>query len=477
MQVGLKSSLRQQTKITPQLQQAIGLLQLSSIELEHVIQEIILSNPMLELESESPINNQATTQTTLVMEQFGTLISQSKTTPSPIHSQWDNFYPHKPGNNTQQDRTKQYKYYPEAIITLQDHLRSQAYLAHFSESDYLIAITIIDAINENGFLSCPLEDIQNTLATKQSPININDIITTLRHIQHFDPIGSGSRNPQECLLVQLRALPNNTPYRQYAETIIQDQIELLAQHNYRQLRDNNKLSQHQLQQTLTLIKSLSPYPGRKISSKQTEYIIPDILVKRHNNHWVIELNPYNTPALRINPNYVKLIDKIHDQVESNFLRSNLHQARYLMKNIKNRQETLRKVSVCIMQQQQDFLKHGEEAIKPLLQQEVAEIIGMHGSTISRITTAKYIDTPYGIYALKDFFSISVSSDQKTQYASKSIQATIRKVIATENPLSPLTDHEIGEILQKQGIKIMRRTITKYRKSIGIPSSYKRKSYV
>ena len=296
-------------------------------------------------------------------------------------------------------------------------------------------------------------------------------------IQLFDPIGVASRDLQDCLLVQLRQLPPKTPFLNDAITIVDRHIKLLGNHDYAQLKRRTRFKEGRLKEAIALIQSLTPTPGDIIDSNNTEYIEPDVYVKKHEGQWVIELNQDCTPRLKINNHYASMVKRADNSDDNTYLRNNLQEARWFIKSLQSRNETMLKVANKIVEHQRGFLDYGEEAMKPLVLHDIAKDIDMHESTISRVTTRKYMHTTRGIFELKYFFSSHVSTEEGGECSSTAIRAIIKKFIANENSKKPLSDNKIATLLEEQGIKVARRTVAKYRESMAIPPSNERKRLV
>jgi len=458
MKASLQLNMSQSLTLTPQLQQAIRLLQLSTMELSQEVQQLIESNPMLELEESTPV------------------VSGESLTFREGETQWQDSSPRSPRSSSAED-LPDYENYYTAPVSLQDHLTWQMELTPFSELDRAIATAIIDTINDDGFLTSDLSDIEATVTVPDghAPPGLDEIEAVLHRIQRFDPIGCGSRNLTECLLLQLNELPPETPWRSQSEHIIRQHIDWLGQHNYRDLMRKTKLAEHELAEVLKLIHSLHPKPGSIIDDVKPDYIVPDVLVGKQNGRWLVELNPESVPRLRINANYAALARQVGNKADSEFLKNNLQEARWFVKSLQSRNETLLRVATRIVHYQKGFLERGEEAMKPLVLHVIAEDLGLHESTISRVTTQKFMHTPRGVFELKYFFSSHVNTSSGGECSSTAIRALVKKLIASENPRKPLSDNEMAKLIGAEGIQVARRTIAKYRESLGIPPSNERKS--
>ena len=471
--------------MTPQLQQAIKLLQLSTLELQTEIQEALDSNMMLEVAEE---HDEETSQgaeakaTDENREGNGTdddsVTMSAEEIPNdlPVDSAWDDIYDsigQPPSSGASRDSEAREFDYPESSTeSLHDHLLWQLELTPFSEVDRAIAETILDAINDDGYLSVTIEDIHQAFDNEE--IELDEVEAVLHRIQNFDPPGVGARNLQETLLLQLKQLPFEVPYQATAIELIMHHFDHLANRDYGQIMRRMKLSEEELKQVIQLIQSLQPRPGSQITSEKPEYIIPDVTVKKVKNKWMVELNPDAAPKLRVNNHYASLIKQVNNSSDSTYMKNQLQEARWFIKSLISRNKTLLKVASCIVERQQGFLEHGEEAMKALVLHDVAEEVGMHESTISRVTTKKYMYTPRGIYELKYFFSSHVSTASGGECSATAIRALIKKLIAAEIPKKPLSDSKIASLLEEQGINVARRTVAKYREAMGIPPSNERK---
>jgi RNA polymerase sigma-54 factor len=475
MKQSLQLRLGQHLTMTPQLQQAIRLLQLSTLELQMEVQDALESNLMLEVDEEG-----ASTASGDVpndgSEPEADVAPGDIPSELPVDSAWDDIYDGTPvhhgpaeinGNDFESPRSE--------TETLNSHLLWQLGLTRMSELDRAIAATIIDSINEDGYLGASLDDIQNMLSTPELEIEQDEIEAVLHQVQNFDPVGVGARDLRECLLIQLRHCPEHTPWLQGAVAVVKDHLALLAQRDYAQLMRLLKLEKEELQEVITLIQSLTPRPGDAIQSSQPEYVIPDVFVRNLKGTWRVELNPDAFPRVRVNSQYASLIRRADNSADNNCLKTHLQEARWLIKSLRSRSETLLKVTTCIVERQQGFLEFGEEAMKPMVLHDVAEAVDMHESTISRVTTQKFMHTPRGIYELKYFFSSHVFTESGAECSSTAIRALLKKLIAAENSQKPLSDSKLAAILSDQGIKVARRTVAKYRESMAIPSSSDRKS--
>lgn len=479
--------------MTPQLQQAIRLLQLSTIELQQEIQEALDANPLLEGDDDfesSPVE-QDQSLANLTHEQLDDnrkqdddynepverdtseqMTEQNIQEDLPLDNNWDDLISAAPvssGNIPDEDLV----YQGETTETLQDYLRWQMQLTPFSETDRAIAEIIIEAIDESGLLTISCQDILDSLDIPD--IEADEVEAVIKRIQLFDPVGVGARSVQECLLVQLRQFSLDTPYLADAKQIISNYTDFLANRDFRSLLRVTKLKEEELKEVMRLIHSLNPRPGADVIKQEQQYVIPDVTVTKVKGRWQVELNPEAMPKVRINQQYAAMSRTAKSTADTQFIRSHLQEAKWFLKSLESRNDTLLKVANCIVQQQQAFFEHGEEAMKPMVLNDVAEMVGMHESTISRVTTQKYMHTPRGIFELKFFFSSHVSTESGGECSSTAIRAFIKKLVAAENPAKPLSDSKMAEILSEQGINVARRTIAKYREALFIPPSNQRKT--
>ncbi len=455
MKQSLRLNMGQQLTLTPQLQLAIRLLQLSTLDLNEEIQLQVESNPMLEVglneDDEDPLQN------TINTEEF-------------TDFQWEHLY----SSHSQEDALHHENMQP-AYNSLQDHLRWQLELTPMSDVDRMIATAIIDAITDDGLLSLSLTDLHESLNSKTHPLDITEIDVVRHRIQHFDPIGCGALNLAEVLLIQLESFPKDTACLALTQQIINEHLPLLGKHQYLELMKMYHMDELTLKNVQLLIHQLNPKPGNNLNHKALDYTTPDLIVKKIAQTWQVTLNPRTLPSLSINQYYSSLLNDAHNEKVHQFLKNNLQEARWFLKSIQSRQETLLKVARYIVDYQKDFLEYGEEAMKPLILNEVALALNLHESTVSRVTTQKYIYTPRGLFELRYFFSSHVSTCIGGECSSTAIRAVIKKLIAAENCKHPLSDSKLAELLSEQGVTVARRTIAKYREAMGIAPSRERKS--
>ena len=477
MKQGLQLRLSQQLAMTPQLQQAIRLLQLSTLERQQELQQALESNPLLEqIDTHEEIDTRET-QDSETLDTADALEQKEMPEELPLDASWDTIYTAGTPSGTSGDYIDDELpvYQGETTQTLQDYLMWQVELTPFSDTDRAIATSIVDAVDETGYLTVPLEDILESIGDEE--IDIDEVEAVLKRIQRFDPVGVAAKDLRDCLLIQLSQFDKTTPWLEEARLIISDHLDLLANHDFRTLMRVTRLKEDVLKEAVNLIQSLDPRPGQSIQTGEPEYVIPDVLVRKHNGHWTVELNSDSIPRLQINQHYASMYNNARNDGDSQFIRSNLQDAKWLIKSLESRNDTLLRVSRCIVEQQQAFFEQGEEYMKPMVLADIAQAVEMHESTISRVTTQKYLHSPRGIFELKYFFSSHVNTEGGGEASSTAIRALVKKLIAAENPAKPLSDSKLTSLLSEQGIMVARRTVAKYRESLSIPPSNQRKQLV
>lgn len=476
LSVGLR--IANSLSLTPQLQQAIRLLQLSSLELEQEIQLQLDSNPLLEKVEEQISVESLSTVDASQKDLTNELNADHLPDDLPVDTDWDDVYTHQPtslGAAEFEEREDN----RQSQQSLQEYILEQVNLLHFSRIDQLIAYCIIDSLDEKGFLDAEISEItasvQHLLSSMdyEEEIEEDEVLVVLKHIQRLDPIGVGSRNLAECLLIQLDNLPVNTPCRNDAVKLLQH-YELLITNQLPKLIKQTGLNQEQLRCAVDLLKTLKPYPGLEFESKESDYQIPDVVVMKKNDCWQVTLNPDVMPKLRLNSFYTNMIRRADQSEDNQYLRNQMLEAKNFIKSIDERHKTLLKVATCIVEHQKSFLEIGPEGMKPLVLRDIAEEVELHESTVSRVTTNKYMLTPRGLFELKYFFSSHVGTTSGGEASSTAIRAKIKKMIAEENARKPLSDNAIANLLKEEGIDVARRTVAKYRESLHIPSSSERK---
>jgi RNA polymerase sigma-54 factor len=492
MKQSIQLRLGQHLTMTPQLQQAIRLLQLSTLELQLEVQTVLDSNLMLEPdEGDSPSSSEVVD----AREQPGKNDDERREIPDnadaevsgtadtipadlPVDTNWEDTFDmgatsySAPTDNDGRDFFETHGGEGES---LHEHLQWQLDLSPFSDEDRSIAEAIIDSINDDGYLTVSLEELLESLnPDPEQETGVEEIQAVLRRIQHFDPVGVGARDPAECLSIQLHALDPDTPWRDQALSLVEEHVSLLGNRDYNQIMRRMKLSEAELQEVLKLVQSLNPRPGSQITSTTPQYVVPDVFVFKSNGKWQVELNSDAAPRLRINSHYASLVKRADNSEDNAYLRNHLQEARWFLKSLQSRHETLLKVARCIVERQRNFFEYGDEAMKPLVLRDVADTVEMHESTISRVTTQKYMHTPRGIFEFKYFFSSHVGTSDGGECSATAIRAIIKKLVAAEKPNKPLSDSKIASLLADQGITVARRTIAKYREALAIPPSNERK---
>jgi RNA polymerase sigma-54 factor len=482
MKPSLQLRIGQQLTMTPQLQQAIRLLQLPALDLQAHVREALETNVMLEAEEE----NASDTVTERILEpaeepareRYAELDGSSASADLPdepaaeaADEAWEDraILSAAPAAWSGDDN-RENDFSDQLGQTLQDQLTEQLEMAHLSPIDMAIARVLIDAISDDGYLNDDLADIRASLLPEiDAPMA--DIERILGTVQSLEPAGVGARNLSECVVLQLRQLDEATPARDIAIRIAQEHLDLVANQQQALLRRHLHCSDDSLEMALALVRSCHPRPGSGVGSGHAEYVIPDVFVRRAEQGWLVEVNPATVPRVRVNQGYASLIARSADY---GLLRAQLQEARWLLRSLEIRSETLIKVARCIVQRQSSFFEHGEEAMVPLILKDVAAEVEMHESTISRVTTAKYMHTPRGVFEFRFFFSSHVDAADGTGTSSTAIRAKIRKLIAQENPECPMSDSKLAEILSGEGIPVARRTVAKYREGMQIAPSNERK---
>ena len=471
----LQLRLGQQLTMTPQLQQAIRLLQLPVLELQAQIREALETNVMLESEDEvgsletgdsvePPFENAAPTQTAAETPEAETEAD------TPDDSEWgDNQITGQSESPWSGDDHSQ-EFSDTSGETLQEHLTWQLEMSRLSERDRRIGAAIIDAINDDGYLIEPLEEIARNLLP-ETVADVADLERVLRHVQAMDPAGVGARSVSECIELQLRQLDPDTPGRDTALLIAASYLDQVADQQYPLLRRQLRVSEDELEHALVLVRACQPRPGSSVHSVPAEYIVPDVFVRRTERGWAVDINPASLPRIRVNQSYAGLIGRSSDHA---MLRTQLQEARWLIRSLEIRNDTLLKVARCIVQRQSAFLENGDESMQPMILKDVAEAVEMHESTISRVTTNKYMHTHRGVFEFRYFFSSHVAASDGTEMSSTAIRAKIRKLVAAEDADKPLSDSRIADILSQEGVQVARRTVAKYREALGIPPSSDRK---
>jgi RNA polymerase sigma-54 factor len=477
--------LGQQLTMTPALQQAIRLLQLSTLDLQQEIQQVLDSNLMLERvedgsESSGDDFEGETAPTTEEREDSATDEPAATTEDEipqelPVDAEWDDIYePDVSSKSRDDDELREFRDANRHLRpSLHEHLNWQASVYPFSAIEAEIAAHLIDAVNEDGYL----EDWDNLTARLRESLSADTetLQRVLAAVQDFDPPGIAARNLAECLQLQLAQLPADTPGLELARQIAcAECLDLLADHDTAGLMRRLQAGEADLEQATKLLRSLQPHPGVPFSNPESQYIVPEVFVTKKRGRWVVSLNPDITPKLRLNHDYMRLIRRADQSPDQQCLKQHLQEARYFLNSLRSRNETLLRVSQCIVEEQRAFLEYGDEAMKPLVLRDIAAQQGVHESTVSRAIANKYMHTPRGLYELKYFFSSHVQTTTGGTCSATAIQAMIKRLVSQESPKSPLSDSRIAELLLKEGIQIARRTVAKYREEMNIAPSHERK---
>jgi RNA polymerase sigma-54 factor len=479
MKQSLHLRLGQQLSMTPQLQQAIKLLQMSTLDLQQEIQQALESNMMLEVDDED-MNFQSLGATDKKTESSDSQTSEGSQTDIPdelpLDVSWDDVYESvlELSTNSMDTETVEFESQRSKSSTLLDHLLWQLELTRFSERDHAIAIAIIDSINDDGYLRNTPDEIFQGLLNQLDDLEMDEVNAVLHRIQQFEPAGVAAIDLSDCLRLQLLQLSEGTPFRDEALQVVTDYLDLLASHDQTKLMRRLGLSDRQLNEVVALIRTLTPKPGEKIQDSDSEYVIPDVYVTKQNNVWQVNLNPDIAPKLRINPFYSNMVRRADSSKDNTCMKNHLQEAKWFIKSLHSRNDTLLRVAQCIVEKQSGFLEHGSIAMKPMGLKIVAEELELHESTISRVTTQKFMHTPNGIFEFKYFFSSHVSTEGGGECSSTAIRAFIKELISNENMARPLSDSKIADLLKEKGINVARRTIAKYREAMLIPSSSDRK---
>ena len=467
MKPALQFRLSQSLALTPQLQQAIRLLQLSRLELEIELNLALESNPLLDMTDEAPDDDaddvEAAAEREAAEAEAEAAAERANTDEQPLDLEFERSE-HR-GTALDEDGME-----PQdaEVEDLRDHLLWQLNLTPMSARDRAIAATIIEAVNDDGYLDETDEGICGTLASLHA-VTLEEVASVRRRVQQFDPVGVASRNLRECLGVQLDAFDADTPGLALARTLVADHLDALAKQDRARICQRLHADEAEFEIALALIRSLVPKPGSSYANTSTEYVAPDAYARKIGGRWQVALAPGCQPRLGINEHYAGLIAKARRD-DANYLKGQLQEARWLIKSLKTRAETMLKVATSIVRAQEAFLEFGAEAMRPLVLKDVAEEIGMHESTISRVTTRKYLYTPRGTFEFKYFFSSGVTTVDGGAASATAIQAMIRKLIAEEQTARPLSDQVLATELNRRGINVARRTVAKYREALNIPSS-------
>jgi len=473
MKPTLQFRLSQHLTLTPQLQQSIRLLQLSTVELNQEIERMLMDNPILEREDIEGDAQAAFTPPREAPQPAPEPGAPAPEEPAERREDWLLEFSAPARGGDDEDEGDRAFSAPD-LPTLRDHLNQQLTLTGIGERDRALVAMLIDVLDDDGYLTQPLEEIA-ALFSAEAQVDVEELGIALRHLQNLEPAGVGARSPGECLVLQLRAdaTLRDHPACALAVEIAEKHLQLLASRDYARLRSLTGAQEEELRAAQKLIQSLNPRPGAAFARVDTRYMIPDVIVRKVKSVWRTSLNPEAMPRLRINRLYADLAGSARNG--SNALASQLQEARWMIKNVQQRFDTILRVSQAIVDRQRHFFEHGEVAMRPMVLREIAETLGLHESTISRVTTQKFMATPRGTFELKYFFGSHVATDTGGAASSTAIRALIKQLVAAENPRGPLSDASIARILGQQGIVVARRTIAKYRESLHIPPVSQRKS--
>ena len=496
MKQGLQLKFSQQLTMTPQLQQAIKLLQLSTLELSQEITEQLYSNPLLEeiTEDQDAENQLKKTNSEKTLTETSNLTAEELEEPSkntePLSQEtdqndWDSDFDNysvqtqdiaRINNNDGNIRGEiNLEQVHQVTQSLKDHLLWQLNLTNLNAKDLIIAEMLTYSLDDNGLLTQNLSEIFEELDENNNEYE-SEILTVLTRLQQFDPPGVYARDLKECLIIQLNQLSQDTPFLKQAKILVLQFLEDIGKLNTDKLLKKTQLSLDELRGAISLVRSMNPYPGEFLQENDTEYITPDAYVIKTSDKWRAIINDDHNPRLRINETYKNLIRQSDNSKENQYLKDSLTEAKWFIKSLESRNETLLKVVNCIIELQEDFFEHGPVSMKPMILSDISEKLDLHESTISRVTTSKYLATPRGIYELKYFFSSHVATATGGECSSTAVSAILKELINAEVPHKPLSDNKLTELLKEQGINIARRTVAKYREGLGIPSSSDRKRF-
>jgi len=473
---GIHLKLGQSLSMTPQLQQAIKMLQLSSMELEQEIQNVLETNPLLDRVDHTENDSNDTDKESETVDSDASL---SETIPEELatDSEWEDTYDTEwkvsnPDSGSASDYIETLHSNSEGLT---EHLLWQIDLSNLSMIDKNIARLIIDYINEEGLLTETPEAILSEL-DPDLLIELDEVMAVLRFVQHLDPIGVGAKDLGQGLWLQFDYHFPNHPLKKKAQLLLDKNLDLLAKRDYKGIKKEIRLNNEQLDSLVELLKTLNPYPASAFADNSVDYIKPDVYVRKVKGRWVVSHNAETLPEICINQDYADMIsDSSIDATASDYIKNNLQQARWFIKSLENRNSTILNVAHAIVERQMAFLQYGDEAMKPMVLKDLAEQLDLHESTISRVTTRKFLHTPRGIFEFKHFFSSHINTEAGGECSATAIRAMIKKIITSENPRKPYSDNKLTNLLNEQGINVARRTVAKYREALLIPSSHDRKS--
>jgi RNA polymerase sigma-54 factor len=479
MKQTLQLKLSQHLTLTPQLQQSIRLLQLSTQELNQELERFLAENPLLERDEVEEdggtpvmrLNGVSTSVSSEGSENPDRSDAPTSAEERPADSDW---YLEESSFGSARDdgEDREFPQVPADSPSLRDHLLQQISLTPLPDRDRSLVAVLIEALDDDGYLTQPLDEIAAMLPPELG-IEPDELAIALKHLQNLDPTGVGARSAAECLELQLNALPASTPGREAALRVVREHLPLLAARDFARLKKLTGCDETVLRTAHRLIQTLNPHPGAAYAPLDTRYVVADVSVRKVKGVWTASLNPDAMPKLRINRIYADILQSNRGQAGQ--LASQLQEARWLIKNVQQRFDTIQRVSQAIVDRQRHFFDHGEVAMRPLVLREIADTLGLHESTVSRVTTQKYMATPRGIFELKYFFGSHVATEAGGACSATAIRALIRQLISAEDVHKPLSDSKISQILAQQGIVVARRTIAKYRESLHIPPLNLRKS--
>jgi RNA polymerase sigma-54 factor len=477
MKHSLQLKLSQHLTLTPQLQQSIRLLQLSTVELNQELERYLAENPLLERADLGPPDGAPAPQADgAAPEAPAPAAEESRDEAQTLEEQgFGDEHAGTPSSMRREDDERDdFTQFAAAEPTLQDHLLAQVALTGLTERDKRLAAFIIGHLDEDGYLQTELEELREAASEALEDLEIEELSTALRHVQNLEPAGVAARDVAECLELQLRALAPGTPHRETAITLVARHLDVLAARDFNRLKRVLAISEDDLREVRALIVSLDPKPGRAFGTGDVRYVVPDVVVRKVGGRWNAALNREAMPRLRINKLYADILQASREN-GGKHLSGQLQEARWLIKNVQQRFDTILRVTQAIVDRQKNFFEHGEVAMRPLVLREIAEAVSLHESTISRVTTQKYMLTPRGIFELKYFFGSHVSTDTGGACSATAIRALIKQLVAAEDGRKPLSDHRISDILAQQGIQVARRTVAKYREAMHIQPANLRKS--
>ena len=490
MKQSLQLRIGQSLKMTPQLQQAIRLLQLSSLELQTEIQQTLDANPLLDQDDnlgeitlfdldKSP-DREDTTQFRIDQGRLAeNRAEQSLPDELPVDSSWESVYDNPTGSspassNQGADNRDLFENQEGAQDALKNHLVWQLDCSHLTEIDYEIGLAIIDAIDDRGYLTEDIEEIYRGLLQQYESIEMDEVLAVQHLIQRFDPVGVAAGSPRECMSIQLGQYDPDTPHLAKALVLVDKYLEHLASNDLALLKRRLRVRDSELADIIRLIQTTNPHPGHSISENHAEYVVPDVYVSKQSGEWQVNINPDHAPRLRVNEQYAGLIKQRDSSDQNTYLKDHLQEARWFIKSLQSRHETLLRVATAIVERQHAFLDYGDEAMQPMVLRDIAELLEMHESTVSRVTAQKYMHTPRGILEFRYFFSSHVSTADGGECSATAIRAIIKKLVAAEQQEKPLSDNRITKLLGEQGINVARRTVAKYREALNILPSNERK---